>query len=94
MKKKESFELIDGVYPPKEAENLLLEFITTKINVLERNAFSKHIRFNADANSAKKRIEELNNSSELIKDLISKVTDSKTELRIKSTVTIEFIDPK
>ena len=94
MKKTESFVLIDGVYPPVEAEKILLELIIAKINHLERDAFSKHVRFNADISSAKKRIEELNVSSELVKKMISMISDSNTELKIKSTVTIEFHNPE
>lgn len=83
-----NFKLIDGVYTPGEAKEILTALLYDKINYYKVRAFSHEIRYSEVDIHAEKRIAELQQTkADLQKMLAEQQADSK--LIIKSTITIE-----
>ena len=88
MKNEHNYKLIDGIFQPIEAQNLLLELIDTKINFHNRDAFSNHIRFNSNILNDVSRTKKLKITSEEMKRLIQFAASNNYELEIKSNISI------
>lgn len=91
MKKTEGvYQLIDNTFSPAEAEKVLIKLINSKINYHNLEDFSNHIRFNNDPIHSKKRIQELNETKEKIKELIAIAEQKGVNLIVNSTIEISF----
>lgn len=90
MKNNTEFKLIDGVFSLEDADRVLTTLINYKIDYHNREDFSNHIRFNKDIEHSKKRIQELTETKDQIKNIInnSKLEDPK--FIIKGNITIEL----
>ncbi|WP_353084698.1 hypothetical protein [Flavobacterium sp.] len=90
MKNNTEFKLIDGVFSLEDADRVLTTLINYKIDYHNREDFSNHIRFNKDIEHSKKRIQELTETKDQIKNIInnSKLRDPK--FIIKGNITIEL----
>ena len=88
MNNNQQIKLIDGIFSVEDADKIITKLINYKIDYHIREDFSNHIRFNNDIEHSKKRISELVETKEAIKNLIvkSKLGDSK--LLLKSTISI------
>lgn len=87
---KNEFILINSTFTPIDANNILSEFIKSKINYHKLDDFSQHIRFNRDSQHSKNRIEELKAAQQELKEIVEKAKSMGLNLSIKSTVHIEF----
>lgn len=88
MKNESQHKLIEGVFAPNEAKNLLNSLINNKISFHSLEDFSNQIRFNKDTNHSKKRIEELNKMKTLIEDVINQADTEKHTLKIECMIKI------
>jgi hypothetical protein len=91
MKENFNYKLIDGVFNPSEAQQIMMDLINTKINYHSLDSFSNHIRFNTEITSSKIRIDELNETAESIKNLIELAEQNNMQLKLNSDISIEFI---
>lgn len=90
MKNEQVFKLIDGVFTPEEAGKVLTALINSKINYHNLEDFSNHIRFNNDISQSKKRVVELNEAKEKIKNLLEVAEVNGVNLVVNSTIEISF----
>ncbi|MFV7236048.1 hypothetical protein [Flavobacterium sp. ZB4R12] len=90
MKNEQVFKLIDGVFTPEEAGKVLAALINSKINYHNLEDFSNHIRFNNDISQSKKRVVELNEAKEKIKNLLEVAEANGVNLVLNSTIEISF----
>lgn len=88
MKNESQHKLIEGVFAPNEAKNLLNSLIDNKISFHSLEDFSNQIRFNKDTNHSKKRIEELNKMKTLIDKVINQAEIGNHILEIECLVKI------
>lgn len=90
MENEQIFKLIDGVFTPEEAAKVLTTLINSKIDYHNLEDFSNHIRFNKDLAHSKKRVVELTEAKETIKNLLEAATANGLNLVLKSTIEISF----
>ncbi|MCZ4410589.1 hypothetical protein O3Q51_17365 [Cryomorphaceae bacterium 1068] len=88
---KADYDLIKGDFTPEEALEILNYLIDKKINFHELKTFSTEIRFGQVHEKSVKRTEELKQSKTAIKELIQLAEEKGKTLRLKSSVTIEFL---
>lgn len=90
MENENEFKLIDGVFSPEETINILTALFNYKIDYHSREDFSNHIRFNKDISHSKKRIQELIEAKEKMKEMLENSTSDPKNLVIKSNISISF----
>ncbi|PWA10451.1 hypothetical protein [Flavobacterium laiguense] len=90
MKNDQVFKLIDGVFTPAEAGKVLTALINSKINRRNLEDFSNHIRFNNNLSRSKKRVVELTETKEKIKNLPEVAEANGVNLVVNSTIEISF----
>ena len=90
MKNNKEYKLIDGTFTSEEAEKVLTALFNYKIDYHNREDFSNHIRFNKDIEHSKKRISELSQTKEEIRELIANSKSNKINLIINGTISIEL----
>jgi len=90
MKNNTEFKLIDGVFSLEDADRVLTTLINYKIDYHNREDFSNHIRFNKDIENSKKRIQELTETKDQIKNIINNSKLGDPKFIIKGNITIEL----
>jgi hypothetical protein len=90
MENNPTHTLINGKFSPEDAESVLTALFNYKIDYHQRDDFSKHIRFNHDIEHSKKRVQELTETKEIIKQLIADSKSNNLNLVIKGEITIQF----
>ena len=90
MKDNTEFKLIDGVFSLEDADRVLTTLINYKIDYHNREDFSNHIRFNKDIEHSKKRIQELTETKDQIKNIINNSKLGDPKFIIKGNITIEL----
>ena len=90
MENNKEHKLIDGIFSAEDADRVLTTLLNYKIDYHNREDFSNHIRFNKDIEHSKKRIQELTETKEQIKELIQKSKSENIKFVIKSNISIEL----
>jgi hypothetical protein len=90
MENNKEHKLIDGTFSAEDADRVLTTLLNYKIDYHNREDFSNHIRFNKDIEHSKKRIQELTETKEQIKELIQKSKSEDIKFVIKSNISIEL----
>ena len=90
MKNNKKHKLIDGTFSAEDADRVLTTLLNYKIDYHNREDFSNHIRFNKDIEHSKKRIQELTETKEQIKELIQNSKSEDIKFVIKSNISIEL----
>lgn len=90
MENNKEHKLIDGIFSAEDADRVLTTLLNYKIDYHNREDFSNHIRFNKDIEHSKKRIQELTETKEQIKELIQKSKSEDIKFVIKSNISIEL----
>ncbi|WP_298121244.1 hypothetical protein [Flavobacterium sp.] len=90
MENNQEFKLIDGTFSLEDADSVLTTLLNYKIDYHKREDFSNHIRFNKDIEHSKKRIQELKETKEQIKNLIQNSKSKDMKFVIKSNISIEL----
>lgn len=86
----QTFKLIDGKYTKEEATEILMNLFSSKINFHELKQFSSIEKFGEANANTQKRIIELTESCQSIRELLES-ENSNIQLRIQSTVNIEIL---
>lgn len=89
----QTFKLIDGNYTKEEATEILMNLFSSKINFHELKQFSSIEKFGEANANTQKRIIELTESRQSIRELLES-ENSNIQLRIHSTVNIEILEHK
>lgn len=89
MQANPKIKLIDGVFHTEDASSILTDLIDSKVNFLNREAFSNHIRFSHDINHAETRLKELAASRQMLAELIAQNKKEPKMLKIKCYIEIE-----
>lgn len=88
-----SLKLVDGVFSPSNASDLLKELINTKINFHKLNRLSLQEGNHEDeAPFDNSRILELESERENFWEAVRYARENNKSIKLKSTITIEYID--
>lgn len=87
----QTFKLIDGKYTKEEATEILMNLFSSKINFHELKQFSSIEKFGEANANTQKRIIELTESRQSIRDILGSNSNNNIQLRIQSTVNIEIL---
>ncbi len=88
---KNDFALLNGVFSPNEASDIITHLIHEKINFLKIRSLSQYIRYGSEDEWSLARIEELRHSREGIRELITEAKNQGKTLSIQANITIELI---
>jgi hypothetical protein len=89
----QTFKLIDGNYTKEEATEILMNLFSSKINFHELKQFSSIEKYGEANEYTQKRIMELTESRESIRNILSSDSNN-IQFRIHSTVNIEILENK
>lgn len=89
---KKSFMLIDGVFQPNDAANVLISLISNKIKFHNILVLSAYECIGGANDKSKKRIDELENAKNEINKLVKQVHKVGGQLKVRSEITIEIIE--
>lgn len=90
MKKNQKLSLIEGVFDPKEAEEILISILSSKIQFHQMRSFSALERFGKEDDNSVNRIIELKKSINKLLQLVSQAELSKKQLVITSHINIQI----
>ena len=88
---KNEFPILNGVFSPDEASEIILQLIHEKINFLKIRSLRQFIRYGTEDEWSLSRAEELKQHSEVIRELIRDAKNQGRTLNIQSNISIEFI---
>ncbi|RAR70035.1 hypothetical protein [Flavobacterium aciduliphilum] len=91
MEVTQNIKLIDGVFKPNEAKEIIISLLNSKINFHNLEDFSNQIRFNIKHENSKQRIIELQNAKEELSSLIQWAESHEYELQIQGTIEINLV---
>lgn len=86
----EKFKLIDGRFSTEEAKEILTSVFSEKINFHLMKNFSSQERFGKDDENAAKRIHQLKEELDRLKELLSNRNSADKTLTINSEINISF----
>lgn len=92
MSKENKLTLIEGNFNIEEAEEILMGIFNSKIKFHQHKNFSTNERYGKDCETSVKRIPELKQSIEELKEILLKAKKSNKEIHINSIVNINLID--
>jgi len=87
----QTIKFIDGTFSTEEAEELLMNLLSEKIQFHEMKNFSAQERYGSAIPGTAKRIEELQDSMEKLIDIINQAEENGMQLKIASSIQIESI---
>ena len=85
------FKIIDGDFSPSEANQVLMNMLSSKIGFHSMEIFSIQERFNGDVSRNVKRIRELKAIGDSLNTLFDDARDKGMRLRIDGTIKIELV---
>lgn len=88
MNTAEQIKLIEGIYSEKEAREILMNVISTKIHFHGMKNFSSKERFGKEDPASLKRITELNKDLVKINELLLFAKENKLNISLHSTIHI------
>ena len=86
----EKITLINGQFSSEEAQEILMNILSSKIRFHEMKNFSSQERLGEPDKIAQKRIPELKEEMEKIKKLIAQTQSSNQQMNINSEINISF----
>lgn len=92
MSKENKLTLIEGNFNIEEAEEILMGIFNSKIKFHQHKKFSTNERYGKDCEISVKRIPELKQSIEELKEILLKAKKSNKEIHINSIMNINLID--
>lgn len=91
MKTKHQIKLIDGNFHPKDAARVLMQLISDKINYHNVEMLSIYEHFNGDVSNSVKRIHELSEAKESLRELLEQAEQEGYDLVIEGNININLI---
>lgn len=92
MNKEEKLSLIEGEFDALEANEILQNIFSTKINFHKMKNFSSQERFGLEDQTAIKRLPDLILNLEKLNNIIANAELHNKKLKISSEIKIEFLD--
>jgi len=92
MENKHVLKLIDGIFMPSDAGNVLFDLISRKINYHQIELFSNEERFGNDLSNSISRIEQLNEIKNSLQEIIVYASEKGMSLKIDSLIHITCIE--
>jgi len=92
MTEKEPYKLIDGVFVPSEAREVLSELLSFKINFHNMKNFSSEERFQKPDEHSNERLADLKDTKTKLMALVDEAEKSNSKIKINSKILVEFID--
>jgi hypothetical protein len=92
MENKHVLKLIDGIFMPSDAGNVLFDLISRKINYHQIELFSNEERFGIDLSNSISRIEQLNEIKNSLQEIIVYASEKGMSLKIDSLIHITCIE--
>jgi hypothetical protein len=90
METQHSINLIDNIFTPSEANDVLITIIRNKINFHNLEIFSLEERNGENIERSKKRLEELHESNKKLLKIIDFAEKNNFNLKVFSSIEIEF----
>ena len=87
-----TLNLIDGIFSPSEATDVLVTLIRNKINFHNLEIFSLEERNGENIERSKKRLEELKRTNEKLTEIIQYAEKKDKFLKVFSSIEIEIIN--
>lgn len=88
----EQHQLINGLFTPEEAKQLLFSLINSKIQFHQTEKFAIREKTSGDVSHSEKRISELKALYREMEVIVSKASDTSKRLKIESNITFELVD--
>ncbi|MDH4473355.1 MAG: hypothetical protein QE487_12175 [Fluviicola sp.] len=85
-------QLINGLFTPEEAKQMLFSLINSKISFNQIEKFTIQEKTSGDVSHSEKRIKELKALYREVENIVSKASDTSKRLKIESTITFELVD--
>ncbi len=92
MENKHVLKLIDGIFMPSDAGNVLFDLISRKINYHQIELFSNEERFGNDLSNSISRIKQLNDIKNSLHEIIAYASENGMSLKIESRIHITCIE--
>ncbi len=92
MENKHVLKLIDGIFMPSDAGNVLFDLISRKINYHQIELFSNEERFGNDLSNSISRIKQLNDIKNSLHEIIAYASEKGMSLKIESRIHITCIE--
>jgi len=92
MKKAETFTIIDGNFTYDEANEILPNMISSKINYYNINNWSAQVRFGKDDAIAQKRIPALRNEMKKLENILLEAKAKNLKLVVSSEINILLME--
>lgn len=92
MEKTEKISLIEGLFEPIEAKEILISILTNKIQFHQLKNFSLVERLGKEDENSKRRIPELKNSIEQMLEIISRANELNKRIKISSVINIQLTE--
>jgi len=86
MKEYRNLDLIDGVFIPEAAKDVIFELIKSKIEFHSSRGFSGDIIY------SERRVKELKDLKDIIGKIVRKAVNDGKKMKIRSSIEIELID--
>ncbi len=90
--KETTIKLVEGIYTPAEAADILFSLIGDKIKFHNLQILSLQERFGIESTHSEQRIKELKGAKMQAKDLIIQARDAGYTIKIKGDINISFIN--
>ncbi len=84
------FKLIDNVYGIEEAREVLLALIKSKINFLNHQIFSSHLKTGENSTHLEKRIAELSKDRQILIEKFNAIENGDYEVKINCDVNLKI----
>lgn len=91
MEENHTINLIENVFTPAEANEVLITMVRNKINFHNLEIFSLQERNGSNIEKSKKRLEELKISNEKLIEIIRFAEQNQKKLKVLSSINIEII---
>jgi hypothetical protein len=91
METKHVIKLIDGNFHPKDAARVLMQLISDKINYHNVEMLSIYEHFNGDVSHSVKRINELSEAKESLRELLERAEQEGFDLVVESNINIKLV---
>lgn len=85
------FKIIDGDFSPSEANQVLMNMLSSKISFHSMEIFSIQERFNGDVSRSKKRIRELKAIGDSLNTLFDDARANGMKFRIDGSIKIQLV---
>lgn len=85
-------ELIDGTFSPSELRDMLFALLNSQINSYKVKNWKSQVNQECPDGDCMSKMSELNEAKRILNELCEEARIYKKDLRVRSRITVEFID--